>query len=105
MRGARPELAVAHCPLVLSIALAIGKWRKLGADAIRNACFLWGRLAIMVPPGVYDDPFAGARILAPLLLFQFLEAGRLTRLPLLLVTPRVWLDLTPQVLGIPRRLV
>jgi hypothetical protein len=38
------------------------------------------------------------------LLFQFLEAGRLTRLPLLLVTPRVWLQLTPQALGILRGL-
>jgi hypothetical protein len=40
-----------------------------------------------------------------LLLFQFLEAGRLTRLPLLLVTPRVWLQLTPQALGILRGLL
>jgi hypothetical protein len=90
---------------VLSGVLAFGNWRKMGADAIRNACFLWACFAIMLPPGVFDDPFAGARILAPLLLFQFLEAGRLTRLPLLLVTPRVWLELTPQVLGILRGLV
>ena len=91
--------------IVLSIALAFGNWRKLGVDAIRNACFLWACFGIMLPPGVYDDPFAGARILAPLLLFQFLQPGRLTRLPLLLVTPRVWLELTPQVLGILRGLV
>ena len=36
--------------------------------------------------------------------FNFWKAGRLTRLPLLLVTPRVWLELTPQVLGILRGL-
>jgi hypothetical protein len=90
--------------IVLAIALALGNWRKLGADAVRNACFLWACFAIMLPPGVYDDPFAGARILAPMLLFQFLEVDRLTRLPLLLVTPRVWLELTPQVLGIVRGL-
>jgi hypothetical protein len=90
--------------LLLSIALACANLHKLGADAMRNACFLFGCSAIILPPGVYDDPFAAARILAPLLLFQFLEAGRLTRLPLLLVTPRVWLELTPQVLGILRGL-
>jgi hypothetical protein len=90
--------------LVLSIALGFGNLRKLGADAIRNACFLWACLAIILPPGVYDDPFAGVRVLAPLLLFQFLQAGRFTRLPLLLVTPRVWLQLAPQVLGILRGL-
>ena len=89
--------------IILSIALAFGTLRKLGADAIRNACFLWACFAITFPSSVYDDPFAGARILAPLLLFQFLQAGRLTRLPLLMVTPRVWLELTPQVLGILRR--
>jgi hypothetical protein len=91
--------------IVLSIVLAFGSLRKLGAGAISNACFLWACFAITLPPGVYDDPFAGARILAPLLLFQFLEAGRFTRLPLLLVTPRVWLELAPQVLGILRGLV
>ena len=88
--------------IILSIVLALGNLRKLGADTIRNACFLWACFAILLPPGVYDDPFAGARILAPLLLFQFLDGGRWTRLPLLLVTPRVWLELTPQVLGILR---
>jgi hypothetical protein len=91
--------------IVLSIVLAFGGVRRLGADAISNACFLWACFAIMLPPGVYDDPFAGARILAPLFLFQFLQAGRWSRLPLLLVTPRVWLELTPQVLGILRGLV
>jgi hypothetical protein len=91
--------------IVFSIGLAFRNLRKLGMDVLRNACFLWACFAIILPPGVYDDPFAGARILAPLLLFQFLEAGRLTRLPLLLVTPRVWLQLTPQALGILRGLL
>jgi hypothetical protein len=91
--------------IVFSIGLAFRNLRKLGMDMLRNACFLWACFAIILPPGVYDDPFAGARILAPLLLFQFLEAGRLTRLPLLLVTPRVWLQLTPQALGILRGLL
>ena len=91
--------------IVLSIVLAFGSLRRLGADAIANACFLWACFAIMLPPGVYDDPFAGARILAPLFLFQFLQPGRWSRLPLLLVTPRVWLELTPQVLGVLRGLL
>ena len=91
--------------IVLSIVLAFGGLRKLGADAISNACFLWACFAIMLPPGVYDDPFAGVRILAPLFLFQFLQPRRWSRLPLLLVTPRVWLELAPQVLGILRGLV
>ncbi len=90
--------------IVLAIVLALGSVRKLGKDAVRNACFLWACFGIMLPPGVYDDPFAGSRILAPLLMFQFLEGGVLSRLPLLLVTPRVWLELTPQVLGILRGL-
>jgi len=107
-----PVVAVIHTlwwvqfgGIVLSIALALGNLRKMGADAVSNACFLFACFAITLPPGVYDDPLSGARILAPLLLFQFLQAGRLTRLPLLLVTPRVWLELTPQVLGILRGLV
>jgi hypothetical protein len=64
-----------------------------------------GRAIIVLPPGVYDDAFAGARILAPLLLFQFQQASRWNRLPLLLGTPRVWLELTPQLLGILRGLI
>jgi hypothetical protein len=91
--------------IVLSIVLAFGSLRRLGADAISNACILWACFAIMLPPGVYDDPFAGVRVLAPLLLFQFMQAGRWYRLPLLLATPRVWLELAPQVLGIIRGLV
>jgi hypothetical protein len=90
--------------IVLAIVLALCSVRKLGKSAVRNACFLWACFAIVLPPGVYDDPFAGARILAPLLMFQFLEGGGWTRLPLLLVTPRVWLELTPQVIGILRGL-
>jgi hypothetical protein len=85
--------------------LALRDMRKIGYDAIRNACFLWACLAMSLTFNEYDDPLAGARILAPLLLFQFLQAGRLTRLPLLLVTPRVWLQVTPQVLGILRGLL
>ncbi len=88
--------------ILLSLALPFFHLRNLAADPIRTACVLWACFGILLPPGVYDDPFAGARILAPLLLFQFLQGGRLSRLPLLMVTPRVWLELAPQVLGILR---
>jgi hypothetical protein len=90
--------------ILLAIILALRHVRELGCDAVRNACFLWACLAISLTLNEYDDPLAGARVLAPLLLFQFLQAGRLTRLPLLLVTPRVWLQLMPQALGILRGL-
>jgi hypothetical protein len=90
--------------IVLAIVLALRNVRQIGKDAVRNACLLWACFAIILPPGVYDDPFAGARLLAPLLMFQFIERGGLPRLPLLLVTPRVWLELTPQILGILRGL-
>jgi hypothetical protein len=91
--------------ILLAIAQVVRHLSKLGADAVRNACFLWACLAVSLTFAEYDDPLARARILAPLLLFQFLQAGRWNRLPLLLVTPRVWLELTPQVLGILRGLV
>ena len=90
--------------ILLAIALVLRDLRKLGADAVRNACFLWACLAVSLTFTEYDDPLARARVLAPLLLFEFLQAGRWSRLPLLMVTPRVWLELTPQMLGILRGL-
>ena len=87
---------------LLAISIALSRVRSVGRDAVVNACFLFACLALTFTYFEWDDPFARARILAPLFLFQFLERGRLTRLPLLLVTPRVWLELTPQVLGILR---
>jgi hypothetical protein len=86
----------------LAISIALCRVRSVGRDAVLNACFLFACLGLTLTYFEYDDPFARARILAPLFLFQFVEPGRLTRLPLLLVTPRVWLELTPQVLGILR---
>jgi hypothetical protein len=88
--------------VLLAIALPFRDWRKLALNPVRTACFLWACLAIVLPPGVYDDPLAASRILAPLLIFQFLQGGWLSRLPLLLVTPRVWLELAPQFLGFLR---
>jgi hypothetical protein len=88
--------------ILLALALPFLRWRKTGAHPLRTACLLWACLGLALPPGVYDDPFAGARTLAPLLFFEFLEYGWRGRLPLLMVTPRVWLELAPQVLGILR---
>jgi hypothetical protein len=53
-------------------------------------------------PGFYDDPYAGARVFTPLILFEFLSGDRFSRWPLLMATPRVWLQLGLQVLGVVR---
>jgi hypothetical protein len=94
--------------LVFAIALAIAlPFRDLRAPDLRPvpaACLLWALYGIVIPPGAYDDCYAGARILSPLLLFLFLRSlaagAKPGCLPLLMVVPRVWLELAPQVLGI-----
>ena len=91
--------------MVLSIVLVWSAVRRMGRNTIANACVLFAGLALVLPPGVYDDPLAAPRILAPLLLFQALGTGRWGWVPLVLVTPRVWLELGPQVIGIVRGLV
>ena len=62
--------------VLLALALPFRDWRKLaggpGAYRLPPVGLL---LAIVLPPGIYDDPIAASRILAPLLIFQFL-AGR-----------------------------
>jgi hypothetical protein len=88
--------------LLLAMGLGLHDARKLAEDPLRAACFLWACFGICIPPGTYDDPFAGVRILGPLLLFQFLRGERLA---LWMVTPRVWLELGPQVVGILRGLL
>jgi hypothetical protein len=104
-----PVVAVIHATyalqiagILLAITLAFRDWRRYARDPIATACLLWAVYAIALPPGTYDDPIAAPRVLAPLLLFQFLRNTRVSRLPLLLVTPRVWLELAPQFLGILR---
>ena len=88
--------------LLLAIGLGLRDARKMLQDPLRAASFLFAVFGICIPPGTYDDPIAGARILGPLVLFQFLE-GR--RLALWMVTPRVWLEMGPQVLGVLRGLL
>jgi hypothetical protein len=90
--------------LMLGMVLAVRKWRQVTCDPIVAACFLWGCMGLIMHPGFYDDPYAGARVFTPMMLFQFLSGERLTRWPLLLATPRVWLQLGLQVLGVVRGL-
>jgi hypothetical protein len=85
--------------ILLALALPFRDWRLFARDPIRTVCLLWACYGIALPPGIYDDPISASRVLAPLLLFQFLQGQRL---PLLLVTPRVWLELAPQLIGILR---
>ncbi len=73
--------------------------RGIGLDVLGNASFLWACFAISLPPGVYDDPFAGARVLGPMLLFLGLRGQWI---PLMMVAPRVWLELGAQAWGIVR---
>jgi hypothetical protein len=104
-----PVVAVIHMlyglqlfGILLGLALPFRDWRKFGIDPLRTVCLLWAVYGIALPPGIYDDPISAPRILAPLLMFEFLRGERL---PLILVTPRVWLELAPQVLGILRLVV
>jgi hypothetical protein len=85
--------------LLLAIAYGLAGARRLARNPIEGLMFLLACFAIVIPPGTYDDPLAGARILSPLLLFQWLE-GR--RLPMAMAAPRVWVQLTPQVFGLLR---
>jgi hypothetical protein len=86
--------------IVLGIVLAFR--RGIGLDALGNACFLWAAFAILLPPGVYDDPFAGARVLGPMLLYLGLRGQWV---PMLMVSPRVWLELGAQARRIERGLM
>jgi hypothetical protein len=104
-----PVVAVIHVlyglqviGILLGLVLPFRDWRKFAIDPVSTVCLLWACYGIALPPGIYDDPISAPRILAPLLMFEFLRGERL---PLLLVTPRVWLELAPQVLGILRAAV
>jgi hypothetical protein len=95
--------------LILALALAFRNLRKALFDPVRTACLLWAVFGLTLSEFVWADCYTGAaRILSPLLLFLFLRsfAGgeKLGRLPLAMVVPRVWLEITPQVLGVLRGL-
>jgi hypothetical protein len=94
--------------LILALALAFRDLRKTLFDPVRTACLLWAVFGLTLSAFTWTDCYATARILSPLLLFLFLRslAGgeKLGRLPLAMVAPRVWLEITPQVLGVLRGL-
>lgn len=94
--------------LALAMALAFRDLRKALFDPVRTACWLWAVFGLTLSQFVWTDCYATARILSPLLLFLFLQSfageGKLGRLPLAMVVPRVWLEITPQVLGVLRGL-
>ncbi|MBS1855439.1 MAG: hypothetical protein JST11_08750 [Acidobacteria bacterium] len=92
--------AVQLIGLLLGMGLAFRGLRAAGRDAVWNLCLLFAVFGICTPPGTYDDPLAGVRILAPLLHFQLIEGGRWGRWPLVLAAPRAYLELLPQVLRV-----
>jgi hypothetical protein len=92
--------------LFLAIGIGIGGWRQAGSDPLAGACVLWSLTGLMLPP---QEVYSGARILSPLLLYQFLESyrgGRIVgRAPMIMVTPRILAQLMPQVWGVIRGLL
>ena len=87
--------------LVLAIAGGFAGWKLAPKSHVGALAFLWACFAIVIPPGTYDDPLAGARILTPLMLTEWLAGFRV---PLLLASPRVYAQLAPQVWGVLRGL-
>jgi len=89
-----------------AILLALRRFRTAGRDPVRIACILWALVGLALPRDVWVDCYAGARVFSPLLLFEFLrsfpENQPVARLPLLLASPRIWLQVAPQALGIVR---
>ena len=95
--------------LTLAIALAFRNLRRDLFEPVRMACLLWAVFGLTLSEFTWTDCYATARILSPLLLFLFLRSlsggEKLGRLPLAMVVPRVWLEITPQVAGVLRGLL
>jgi len=89
-----------------AILLALRHFRTAGRDPVRMACILWALAGMVLPRSVWVDSYASARVFSPLLLFEFLRSFSdnqpMARLPLLLASPRIWLQVSPQALGIAR---
>jgi hypothetical protein len=94
--------------LILAMALAFGHLRKALFEPVRTACLLWTVFGLALSEFFWVDCYATARIMSPLLLFLLLRSlsgeEKLGRLPLAMVVPRVWLQITPQVAGVLRGL-
>lgn len=94
--------------LLLAFLLGLWAWRDARSSPIRAACLLWSAMGILLPPFWQEDAYV-ARLFSPLLVLLFLESLRdrtlLPRWPLAMITPRVCVQLTPQVLGVLRGLL
>ncbi len=95
--------------VLLAIAQAVRNVRRRGFGPVELASLLWALIAIAMPRVFWADPYTPGRVLTPLLLFQalgfFAGDGRIALLPLLLVAPRIWLQLGRQALGIVHHLL
>jgi hypothetical protein len=94
---------------LLGIGLALRRWKEAAVDPMRVAVVLWAILGICLPISTWSDFYSAARVFSPLLLFEFLrsipEGSAIERLPLLMVSPRIWIQLLPQVGGVLRAIV
>ncbi|HEV3330572.1 MAG TPA: hypothetical protein VG096_06310 [Bryobacteraceae bacterium] len=102
---------------ILDGLLLFGEWvavvgglrrlKEAPVDPVCAAMVLWAIVGI--PVSVSTDFYSSSRALTPLLLFGFLrglsERRRVDRLPLLMVSPRIWIQLLPQVGGVLRGIV
>ena len=95
--------------ILLAVALAIHNVRRRGFGPMEGAAVLWAAIAVCLPQIFWADCYSAARVFTPLILFEalgwFSGDGAIAFAPLLLVAPRVWLQLGPQVLGIARSIL
>ena len=91
---------------VIGIVLGLRRLKDAVLDPVRTTLVLWAVLGILLPRSVWSEFYGGARVLTPLLLLEFLrsfsERRPIDRLPLLLVCPRIWIQMLPQVGGVLR---
>ena len=95
--------------LILAFALALRYATKAANNPIFGACLLWALIGFALPRGSWVEAYGMSRVFSPLLLLQFVEGAAgglmLSRLPLLLVSPRTWIQLLPQLEGVLRGMV
>ena len=88
----------------VAIALGFRKRKEAAVDPVRAAIVLWAMGGI--PISVWTEFYSSSRVLSSLLMFEFLrsfpERRRIYRLPLLMVSPRIWIQLLPQIGGVLR---
>jgi phosphotransferase system glucose/maltose/N-acetylglucosamine-specific IIC component len=92
--------------IFLAIGIGIGAWRKAASDPLAGACVFWSITMLTLPP---QDIYSAARILSPLMLYQFLDScrrgRRIERAPIVMVTPRILAQLAPQAAVVAHALV